>query len=797
MTRRIFSLLMILTFTLSIHASELTQNIRGKIIDEVTGYPIPGANVILIGTEPVVGTTTDANGYFNIPDVPVGRQSIRISFIGYESRTISNLLLSSAKETFMEIKLTEKVTSINEVTVKSFTKKEEALNEMAMISSRSFSVEETERFAGSLGDPARMVANYAGVMTQNDSRNDIIIRGNSPTGVQWRLENMEIPNPNHFGALGTTGGPVSMLNNNLLTNSDFLTGAFPAEFGNVLSGVFDLNMRSGNNLEHEYTGQIGFNGFELGAEGPFKRKENGQNATYLANFRYSTLEVLDLIGFGVGTGSAIPQYKDLTFIVDLPGTKLGRFKLIGLWGDSFIDLGREETDTAANNYNPRGTATDFGSKLGFIGLNHTYFINENSRFLSTVSYQYLESTTKFDSIQHATNTTIPQYRGTLYESKASATTEFKQKINTKNNYSIGVIYDHYFVNFNDSAMSYNQGHFITTQDTRDDLNMLRAYAQWQHNFNNRLTGYAGLYSQYFDLNGESSVEPRASLRYRANHGQTFTLGYGRHSQIQPKSIYFAQTYHSSTNTYTQTNHDVKFSKADHIVLGYNNMLSNNFRIKAEMYYQHLFHIPIKDNPQNPYEAQFSLVNAGDFFALPTEDNLVNKGLGRNYGIELTLEKFLSKGYYVLFTTSIFDSKYKAADNVWRNTAFNGNYVFNLLGGYERKLSEKVMVTVDLKTVLAGGRRYVPIDLTQSIAKHETVYNWNNAWKNKFDDYFRTDVRFGIKLNGKKTSQEWAIDLQNVSGYQSIFMQGFDADKKEIYEVYQQGFYPMFLYRIQF
>lgn len=743
MIRTFTCLVFTLISTLFIHANELTQNIRGKVIDEVTGYPILGANVVLLNSDPVMGTTSDENGYFNLPDVSIGRQSIKITFIGYESRTINNLLLSSAKEVFLEIKLIEKVTNINEVTVKSFRDKQNAMNEMAMISSRSFSVEETERFAGSLGDPARMVANYAGVMTQNDSRNDIIIRGNSPTGVQWRLENMEIPNPNHFGALGTTGGPVSMLNNNLLTNSDFLTGAFPAEFGNVLSGVFDLNMRSGNNQEHEYTGQVGFNGFELGAEGPFKRKEDGQNATYLANFRYSTLEVLDLIGFSVGTGEAIPQYKDLTFIVDLPGTKLGRFKLVGLWGDSFIDLGREESDTTANNYNPRGTATDYGSALGFIGLNHTYFINENSRFLNTISWQFLESTTKFDSIHQTTKAVIPVYRGTLYEAKASASTEFKQKINTKNNYSAGVIFDYFLVNYNDSAMSYNLGHFITTQDVEDNLNLIRAYAQWQHNFNNRLTGYVGLYSQYFDLNRETTAEPRASIRWRATPKQTITVGYGRHSQIQPKSIYFNQTYHSSTNTYSQSNTDLKFSKADHFVLGYNKMLSNNFRIKAELYYQHLFNIPIKDDPTTDFEGQFSMVNAGDFFAIPTEDYLINKGLGRNYGVELTMEKFLSNGYYVLFTTSLFDSKYKAADNVWRNTAFNGNYVFNLLGGYEYKFSEKVMVTVDLKTVLAGGRRYVPINLERSIAAGETVYNWQNAWKNKFDDYFRTDLRLGI------------------------------------------------------
>lgn len=778
-------------------AQELKQNIRGKITDEVTGYPLPGANVILSGTDPVVGTTSDGNGFFEIHGIPVGRQSLEVTFIGYEPRVISNLLLTSAKETFLEISLTEKVTEIDEVTVKSLTKKETAQNEMAMISSRSFTVEETERFAGSLGDPARMVANYAGVMTQNDSRNDIIIRGNSPTGVKWRLENMEIPNPNHFGALGTTGGPVSMLNNNLLTNSDFLTGAFPAEFGNVLSGVFDLKMRSGNNQEHEYTGQVGFNGFELGAEGPFKRKENGQNATYLANFRYSTMEVMDKLGLNFGTGQAIPEYKDLTFITDLPGTKAGRFKLIGLWGDSFIKLGRNPADTLSTSYNLNGTATDFGSQLGFIGLTHTVYVNENSRFLSSVSWQYLESTTKYDSAYHETNTFVRIYGSKQYESRISANTEFKQKVNARNNYSIGLILDAYKINYLDSIFDKDYNHFRRVTDMEKNMVMVRSYAQWQHNFNNQLTGYGGLYYQYFGLNGESIPEPRLSFRWRPNNRQTFTVGYGRHSQIQPKVVYFSQTYQPETNSYIITNKDLESTKADHFVVGYNNMLARNFRLKAEVYYQHLFNIPVKENPQTDEEKQFSMVNAGDFFAIPSEDYLVNKGLGRNYGLELTLEKFLSKGYYVLFTTSFFDSKYKTLDNKWRNTAFNGNYVFNLLGGYEKQLGQKLMITFDLKSVLAGGRRFVPVDIQKSIAENEAVYDWNKAWESRHSDYFRTDLRFGIKLNGKKTSQEWAVDLQNITNYKSIFMEEFDAKDKAISTIYQQGFLPMFLYRIQF
>ena len=421
-------------------SNEYTQTIRGTVTDAVTGYPLIGANVILLNSNPLVGTITDVNGHFELAAIPVGRQNLEVSYVGYYNKIIPNILLTSGKEIVLQIRLEEKAIEMEEVVVKAGRRKDQAINEMATVSARTFSVEETERFAGSLGDPARMVANYAGVMTQNDSRNDIIIRGNSPIGVLWRMEGVEIPNPNHFGALGTTGGPVSMVNNNLLANSDFLTGAFPAEYGNATAGAFDLNLRSGNNRKAEFTGQIGFNGFEAGIEGPFLKLQNGQKASYLANFRYSTLEVMDKMGFNFGTGEAIPQYKDLTFLVDLPGTSLGRFKVFGLWGDSFIKLGREASDTNSNSYSNRGMATDFGSGLAVIGMSHIYYFNEKTRIKSTLSYQQTYSTTVLDSV-HQDFPEVPFLRSRQQENRWSFSTQFRQKIKARNNYSFGLVLD--------------------------------------------------------------------------------------------------------------------------------------------------------------------------------------------------------------------------------------------------------------------------------------------------------------------------------------------------------------------
>ncbi|MGW8315689.1 MAG: TonB-dependent receptor [Bacteroidales bacterium] len=768
------------------------QNIRGTVVDAVTGYPLLGATVILIDSNPLTGTTTGPDGSFILEKVPLGRQGIEVRYVGYKNRIVRNLFLSSGKEAQAEVRLEEDPQYMEEVVIQYRKPKDQPQNEMAMVSARTFSVEETERFAGSLGDPARMVANYAGVMTHNDSRNDIIIRGNSPVGVLWRLEGIEIPNPNHFGALGTTGGPVSMINNNLLKDSDFLTGAFPAEFGNATAGVFDLNMRSGNQAKHEFTGQIGFNGFEAGAEGPFATLAGNQKATYLANYRYSTLGLLNKIGINFGTGDAIPQYQDLTFLIDFPGTVAGRWKVFGLWGKSHIELGRVPGDTTETSYNARGTATDFGSDLGVLGISNTYFFTPSLRLKSTLSYQRTGSTTILDSLLNGGEQIEPFIRNYGREDKLSFSTQLRHKINARNNYEVGMILDHYSIDYLDSINNPEYNRFITTTDIKEPLGLARAYAQWQHAFGATLEGYAGVHLQYFTLNHELSLEPRLALNWRPWARGTFSFGYGLHSQIQPKSVYFYQTYDEPTSTYFTTNEDLGFTKSHHLVLGYQHLFRDDFRAKVETYYQHLYHVPV-----SPSFGAFSLLNAGDFFGIPVEDSLQNIGTGNNYGLELTLEKFLSKGYYVLFTASLFDSRYQGGDGITRNTAFNGNYVFNLLGGYERKIGKKTYLTIDLKGVLAGGRRYVPIDLEASIEQGKEVRDWNRAYEAQYDPYFRTDLRLGIKMNMKRYSQEWAIDLQNLTGFQSIFMQGFDAVTGEIYQVYQQGFYPMFLYRIQF
>ncbi len=787
--KKIAGILLIGSFCLLSFAQEqLSQNIKGQVKDKELGIPLIGATIIIINSNPIVGTTTDVNGFFKIENINLGRQGIKVSYLGYEDAIINNLMVTSGKETFISVELEDKITEVEEVVIKAHARKDKAINDMALVSARSFSVEETERFAGSLGDPARMVANYAGVMTQNDSRNDIIIRGNSPMGLLWRLDGIEIPNPNHFGALGTTGGPVSILNNNLLTNSDFYTGAFPAEFSNATAGAFDLKMRSGNKDKNEYVGQVGFNGFELGAEGPIS-KQSG--ASYLVNYRYSTLGLIDALGFDLGTGSAIPEYQDITFKLDIPTKKLGRFNVFGIGGKSFIHLENKEGETS-NSYNSSETIIDFEASLGVVGISNTYFVNENSRIKTSLSVQGSNSNTKLDSIRNNdSNNRNPYVRSDYTELKYSFNTQYKSRINDKNTFSIGFQYDYYGGDYVDSINNYEKQAFDIRLNTTGSLGLIKSYTELKHKFSNTISLYSGINYIYFPLNGQNIFEPRLGFQWDVAKTQSINIGIGQHSQMQPRMTYFYQTKIEETGEYIQTNKDLKFTQSLHFVLGYNNLITKNLRFKGEAYYQNITKVPISAEEQ-----QYSLLNSGDFFAIPLIDSLINKGTGYNYGLELTLEKFLSDGYYFLITTSLFDSKYKGYDGVERNTAYNGNFVVNALGGYEIKIKDKNFLTIDIKTVWAGGKRYTPVDIEETINEHSLVLDWGNAYT-KQQDYFRFDFRVGFRMNSKKFSQEWALDLQNLTNHKNLFMEEFDFNTMKPVKTYQQAFMPMMLYRIHF
>ena len=763
------------------------QTIRGKVIDKASKMSLPGATVVLLGSEPPVGTTTDANGSFRLPNIPVGRQGVTVSYLGYKTVTIENLIVTSAKETVLEIELEENAVQIKEVTILGYAHKEQPINKMAAVSARSFTIEETEKYAGSRGDVARMASNYAGVMGADDSRNDIIIRGNSPSGLLWRLDDVDIPNPNHFAENGTTGGPVGMLNNNLLMNSDFLTGAFPAEYGNALSGVFDLKMRDGNNEKHEFLFQSGFNGFEIGAEGPLSK---GHKSSYLINARYSTLELVsNFVNFGT---AGVPKYKDISFKLNFPVNK-GKITLFGVGGLSEIAM-LDSKKTGNELYASDGENLYNKSSTGVIGGTYSRFLSNKTYIKLILSGLSTAGGTDIDTLDAVYNPHNSVHHSYI-ENRISSGLIVNSKISAKLNLKSGVTFDRMGFNLNTKVFKTDLNDYKWLMDSKktifDGPMLIRSYIESSYHFTDQFTINSGVQMMHFNLNNQTSVEPRLGVSWQFKENQKFSLGYGLESKIQTLYTYYYLT-RLPDNSYVQTNKNMGFTKSNQVVLGYDVSLSKDLRLKLESYYQYLFNVPIEQRPTS-----FSILNTGAYWGTNTTDSLVNKGTGYNYGLELTLEKFFSKGYYYLFTCSLFDSKYKGSDGVLRNTAFNGQYVLNGLLGKEFQLGNRKVLALDFKATYAGGIRYTPIDTLGSRLKGDEVRFDNVAFSRQFPNFLKIDIKVGFRLNGRKVTQEWQVYVENVTNHKNFLGKTYNVKKHEERTLYQLGLFPMVLYRINF
>lgn len=783
---QIFKLLLVFLPFLTT-GQQLTQTIRGTVTDKQSKETLIGAGIVLIDSTTFKAASTDINGNFRLDNVEVGRRTFKISYMGYRDN-FATVIVTSGKEVVLNIELEQSVVTTKDVVITAEREKDKSNNQLATVSARSFTIEETSRYAGSIGDPSRMAANYAGVSGANDSRNDIIIRGNSPLGLLWRLNGIEIPNPNHFGSLGSTGGPVSILNNNVLDKSDFMTGAFPAEYGNALAGVFDLQMRSGNNEKHEFLGQVGFNGFELGAEGPLKRKNN---SSYLVNYRYSTLGVFNELGINVGTGAAVPKYQDLSFKFDLPTQKAGRFTVFGIGGMSNIEVLDKDRDTTKENLYDNDIRSDgyFSNNMAVMGIGHTYFFNTTT--FSKINFSASHSGEKYeiDTIRDYDEAAIPQYRNNSSQQKYITDISINKKFSAKNFLKTGITINFYNFDYVDSV--YNDGEWKSLTDFQGQAALYKFYSQWQHRFTDHLTLNSGVFAQMYDLNNTYAVEPRLGLRWEIRSNQSISLGTGLHSQIQPQYIYVVKSK-MADDSYIQTNKDLDLTRSYHAVLAYDRTLTTDMRLKVETYYQYLFDVPVEKR-----KTHFSVLNEGADFQVSGVDSLFNDGTGTNYGVEITLEKFYSRGFYFLLTGSFFESKYKGSDGIERNTAFNGNYVTNALAGREWTIRNKNVIAINLKTTYAGGKRYIPIDLKESQLTGETEYDFDHAYEDRRKDYFRTDIKFAYRVNRKKATHEFALDINNIFDTQNIFQQTYNAKTNSVKTEYQLGFLPIPMYKLTF
>lgn len=776
---KIFLFLLLISY--SVQGQVITQTVRGQVRDAAGKTTLPGANVFVINSEPLIGTTTDQQGNFELKGVPVGRHAIKVSFLGYKPVIRAEVLVSSGKETQLMIDLEEDVLEAGEVEIKATIDKDKPINRMAMVSARSFTVEESRRYAGSADDPLRAVSAFAGVAASSDvASNEIVVRGNSPRGLLWRLEGIDIPNPNHFTFVGNSGGGVTMLSSQVLGNSDFFTAAFPAQYGNALSGVFDMKFKNGNAHHHEFAIQAGIQGLDLSAEGPFSKK-NG--SSYLFNYRYSILAFIQLIDPEMK--NKVPQYQDLSFKLNFPTRKAGTFSLIGLGGIS-RSSGTALSDTNDWKTLDNRTNSELNNNMGALGLIHTIALNRKLLLRSTLSATYSDVKSNYELVN--TQLISEPVNRTRHEMirfgvASSLDTRFSARHRNRSGFS--------YVNmrYNMDIWSTNpfSGIYEQVDNGEGNTDLIRAYSESEIDLTRKLRLGLGLHVQYMQVNRRSSVEPRAGLRYQITDRHAVSLGYGKHSQAEDVGMYLTEQV--STGEYeVQPNKSLDFSRAHHFVLGYDFLIRSDIRFKAEGYYQALYSIPVIP------DSYYSLINSDGGY---TNDPMVNEGTGRNTGLDLTFEKFLTRQFYYLVTVSVFDSKYKGGDGLERNTRYNSNFVINVLAGKEWTIRKKNLLGVNLKASVTGGGYYVPIDLEASKAEHRRVLDVSRAFETRYPDFYYLDITVTYRTNHRKFSGIWAIQVKNVLNQKTEIGQVYNDFNQTIEPIRSMGILPFISYKIEF
>ncbi len=780
-------ILLIFNSLFAFSQTEFSQIVRGTIIDADIKTPLFGANILIVGLEPMIGTTTDLDGKFRLEGVPVGRHNFKVSYVGYEPLTVFEVMVSTGKEVVLVLELKESSFSLNEVVVMSFQRKDKPLNSMALVSARSFSVEETRRYAGGLDDPARMVTAFAGVLTGGDMQdNALSIRGNSPRNIAWRLEGVDIPNPNHFaGGQIAGGGFVSMLSSQMLTNSDFFTSAFPAEYGNALGGVFDIRMRTGNNQKRESTIQAGVIGIDVSSEGPFVK---GKNATYLFNYRYSTMGLL--VKTGIIPSEQIPQYQDLSFKLHFPTKTAGVFNL---WGIGGLGYNHEPVDTDSTTWITPWCRIkyDWHINPGAVGLNHRYSAGKKTNFSTTIAasgvYDKWSMTRLDDDLKEQ-----PYLDVFEKNSKITLAHHINHRFNSKMNLKSGFNYNQLFYNLKNSAAVIIEqnviGPYTENVNEKGNTAFIEVYSQLKYDIMPDFIVNFGIHSNYFHLTNKYSIEPRASIKWDFSERQSLALGYGKHSQIEELKIYFVKREINGQEELP--NKKLDFAKSHHFVISHDWLINKNLRLKTEPYFQYIY-----DAPGIP-DDNYSVINYKQEYAF--NEILKNNSIGRNYGIDFTFERFFNKNYYYLFTTTIFDSKYKGDDGVWRNTLYDRKFAFNLLVGKDFLLrNNKNVLSVNLRGTYMGGQRWAPMLWDESIEARQSIYDFDRIYEHQYPAELCADMSISFRTNRKKYSSVWALQVKNITGNKSSRGYYYNYRTEQLEEDTWTVVIPILSYKIDF
>lgn len=764
----------------NVNAQSPTQTIRGTILDRDSRTPIAAATITIVDAN--ASTISDTSGNFILRQVPVGRQRVQVTVVGYQTYVSDYIIVNAAKELELVVELSEEKKSLGPIVITGMRNSKLPVNKFAMASGRSFSAEETQRFAASANDPGRMVMGFPGVQASRDSRNDIVIRGNNPLGMQWRLEGLDIPNPNHFARRGSSGGGITIFSLSMLDNSDFFSGALPAEYGDVLSGAFDIHFRKGNQQKAEYTFKAGMIGLEFSTEGPIQKGRS----SYLLNYRYSFLDILNAFGVNLVDERENNKFQDLSFNLSFSNKK--KTVLTNVWG---IGGYSKETFAAVKDTTQWKQYDDYAiydnrTKMGAIGFAQTITLNKKS-FLKTAlaftgqTITYVDDTLTTRGVPTTVNDEL------FVNNRIAATVSYNSKMNSVVTLKTGIFVNLLNFKFQKDSWDYTNNTFKANVLQGDGNSwMLQPYLQFSLKPFSKLVINPGVHVIYFALNKQVEVDPRLSVQYKFSAKSNLTAAYGLHSKILPLGSYFYQ----AAGLYPNMN--LKMMRSHHYVLAYDQLIGKGWRFHIEAYHQQLFQIPLV----NDINRTFWILNEIDGYA---KEALVSKGKGKNTGVDVSIEKFFSKGLFMIASFSVFESTFTPLNGKTYNSRFNSQTSGSWVGAKEWKLKRNRVFQAGWKMLYNGGLPLSPLAAVQDGNTREPLLDETRPYSERVTPYWRTDGRLSLRKDKRKISWQLAIDIQNVFIQRNIdgLSRRYDPGTRQWIYKKQSGITPVLSYQIDF
>jgi hypothetical protein len=762
---KVTSIIFVLScFYISAHAQDITQTVTGRVKDATINSSLPGANVSIFEKDKLIkGASTDEQGKFFLSIIP-GRYRVEVSFTGYQS-TEQELLVIAGKSSVLEFALHESPTVLNEVTVIPPNVSEPGVT--------SLSIEKTLRAPANFFDPVRMLTSYPGVVTTNDQANSISVKGYSPNGVLWRLQGLDIVNPNHTANAGTlsdkptaSGGGVSILSAQLLDKTDFHSGNLSPRYGNALAGVMDMSLRTGSTEKMQYTAQASLIGIDLATEGPISKEKQ---SSFLVNYRYSTIGLLSQMG--VNFGDETINFQDLSFNLNFPSKKGGNLSVFGFagWSKNLFDAKpeaewEEEKDRYTINYD--------GSSLG-AGI-----VQQFKPGWASVSFGASVSGQEQNRTSQGTGVPYPAIESEEYRSIRTIYSSFLRGVRKINHGSVELGVNASYIDHNLTVATISQVQVQPyTPNIRGAVSglLMQPYFAWQQ-YIGKFNLNAGVRYVNFSYNQSDSFEPRVSIS-RNFADNLFTLSYGLTSQWQQTQTYL-----------TKGNGNLPFSKSNQFALEWRRKFNTDLSVVSSVYYHEQFNVSI-----TPGVPHYSLINQWEDFP---RNNLVADGKGRNYGVDAYVEKRYYSDVYFMISGSVYQSQFSTNGILYEDSRFNGNFTSSALTGKEWKSKNKVF-GVHARVLFSGGLRQLPIDPIASESVGTTIYSPTDGYIIKYPDYFRTDLRVSWRKNKPGYTRTLSIDIQNVTGKLNVAYQYYDTFLKEITTKYQLGLIPVIAYRVDF